>query len=93
MFKLLIDNHKCTGCQACAVACSYHHRRIFNPRIASLKVYRNGKRGKASVAVICEDSPEQQRGERIPCDGCEGEAGLPLCIWYCGAGAIAVRER
>lgn len=91
MFNLIIYSEKCTGCQACAIACSYHHRKVFSPRIASLKIDRDEKLRRASIVIVGEDSPEQERGERVPCDGCAGVA-VPLCVWYCGAYAIATSE-
>jgi Fe-S-cluster-containing hydrogenase component 2 len=38
MSNLMVHGEKCTGCKACEAACSYHHGKIFSPKVASLRV-------------------------------------------------------
>ena len=84
---MVVFAEKCTGCRACEVACSFHHQRVFSPRIASLEIHRNEKEGKMSI-VLYEDLPPDRRKGRFPCDLCAGETE-PQCTKYCTPGAIA----
>ncbi|KUO42973.1 MAG: hypothetical protein APU95_02465 [Hadesarchaea archaeon YNP_N21] len=77
---------KCVGCRACELICSYHHRKVFWPSIASIKVTNLGK-GKYSVRVFGEN-----HGKRIKCDNCEGE-DFPLCVEICPAEVICLSPR
>lgn len=36
------ETKKCAGCRACELACSYHHRQLFSPSIASIRIKRRG---------------------------------------------------
>ncbi len=86
MAKLIVHNEKCTGCRACEIACSYHHQKKFNPRLASLQVHRMEKAGRMSVLLYQDLVGEEKRG-RVPCDQCVEEPE-PLCVKYCAPGAI-----
>lgn len=85
--KLVILRERCIGCRACEIACSYHHRKVFNPKISSLEIRMKGKREDIDV-VVYEDF-SKQNVPHIPCDRCEGEKE-PLCIKYCAANAIQI---
>ncbi|MBW2311239.1 MAG: 4Fe-4S binding protein [Deltaproteobacteria bacterium] len=86
MSYLRVHSEKCTGCRACEFACSYHHRKIFNPRLASLYIHRDEREGKIAI-VLYSHLSEEERRKRFTCDQCQGE-GEPLCVTYCVAGAI-----
>lgn len=90
MSYLKVDNEKCTGCRACEVACSYHHERIFSPRIASLEIRREEKELEISI-IFYKDMSSEERVKRFPCDHCKGET-LPWCVKYCPVQAITVQE-
>ena len=86
-----VDTEKCIGCRACEIACSYHHRRVFNPRMASLEIQATEESPYISV-VLYEDMSPQQREGRFPCDHCRMESEA-LCIKYCPVGAIELDRR
>ena len=88
MSNLRVHSEKCTGCKACEAACSYHHGKIFSPKVASLWVHRADKEGKMYVTLY-EDLTEEGKKKRFPCDRCVGETE-PLCTKYCVVGAIIV---
>jgi Fe-S-cluster-containing hydrogenase component 2 len=85
-----VDVHKCIGCRTCEVACSYHHRRVFNPKMASLKVRMSGEWPGISIALY-QDLPPQEMENRLPCDYCQGES-IALCEKYCPVGAIKLQN-
>ena len=83
--RIVIDEEKCTGCRVCEIACSYHHKKIFDPQISSIEVYPPGK-GEILSTVV------HRRGGKsghLPCDQCAGE-DQPLCLKYCDWDAIDV---
>lgn len=88
MFNLEVNSEKCTGCRACELACSYHHGKIFNPRLASLHVHRVEKEGKISI-IFYKDLPGEEKRKRFPCDGCVDKPE-PQCVKYCVPGALTV---
>jgi Fe-S-cluster-containing dehydrogenase component len=85
-----IDAQKCTGCRACEIACSYHHKHVFNPRIASLEIRISEKWPSISV-LLYEDMTNENRKKRIPCDFCKNEQ-IALCMKYCPVGAIKLND-
>jgi carbon-monoxide dehydrogenase iron sulfur subunit len=91
MNNLQIDLHKCIGCRTCEIACSYHHRKVFNPKMASLKIRVSEESPGISIAFY-GDLPLQERENRSPCDDCQGES-TALCIKYCPVGAIILQNR
>ena len=88
MFKLKVNNEKCTGCRACEVACSYHQGKVFNPKLASLHIRRDERVGRMSI-ILYGDLTQKERQKRFPCDWCVGELE-PLCVKYCAPGAITL---
>jgi carbon-monoxide dehydrogenase iron sulfur subunit len=86
MSHLEVDVGKCIGCRTCEIACSYHHKRVFNPKIASLEIRAAEEWPKKSIALY-ENFPSQEMGRHLPCDDCQGEP-IALCAKYCPVGAI-----
>ena len=86
MYHININQEKCTGCKACEFACSYHHRKVFNPKLASLHI-RLTERGETISIILFKYLTEAEKRKRIPCDQCKSEPE-PLCVTYCVFGAI-----
>ena len=86
MSHININHEKCTGCKACEFACSYHHRKVFNPKLASLHIRRT-ERGETISIILYKNLTGAEKRKRIPCDHCTGEP-KPLCVTYCVFGAI-----
>jgi len=74
---LFIETSRCTGCRSCELACSYHHAKIFNPAISSIKIYRDSK--DVHIEYNFLDT----------CDLCENER-MPACVAACSAKALSL---
>ena len=83
---VVIDTTKCTGCRACELACSYHHRQIFSPSIASIRVQRCDVKGDFQVKLV---RYQQAEDGHLACD-CAG--GNEFCLNYCSATARSELE-
>ena len=75
--SILIDLEKCTGCQACEMACSFHFAKVFSHTLSAIHVQRDNKNGEI-IAVISSK-----------CDLCS-DLPNPLCIQFCAPKAIRV---
>jgi anaerobic carbon-monoxide dehydrogenase iron sulfur subunit len=91
MSHLKVDLHRCVGCRTCEIACSYHHKRVFDPKIASLEV-GEGTEWPAISITFYEGRTAEEMGSHLPCDGCEGEPDA-LCSKYCPVGAIQMQNQ
>jgi len=65
----------CVGCRACELACSFHHKGVFNPEVSSIKSEFLSDIFEITVLA-------QTDGIRFGCDGCKGE-DEKLCVKYC----------
>jgi len=74
---MIFETKKCCGCKSCEMACSYHHKGVFSPSIASIKVLDTKDRLGFVISLA-----EQNDGRVIACDRCEG-LDEPLCVKYC----------
>ena len=68
--KIVRDGNLCRGCRTCELACSFHHKRVFSPKLSSIRISNNYWAG----AIHWSVNPS--------CDFCKDEA-KPLCIQYC----------
>lgn len=91
MNRPVVDVNRCTACRTCEIACSFHHRKCFDPEIASLSIRSARELPKVTVRV-CDASSPFERGKRLPCDGCLDET-VPLCQKYCPVHAIELPGR
>jgi Fe-S-cluster-containing dehydrogenase component len=86
MHHLEIDNKRCINCRTCELACSFHHKKSFDPSIASLKI--RGETSEVDISILFfDDMTRVERHKRVPCDHCKSEI-LPFCVKYCPVGAI-----
>ena len=86
MFHIAVDPSKCVACMMCELACSYHHKKYFDPQISSIEIHRVGKEMVVTGVVY-----RQESGTHIACDQCEGEAE-PLCKKYCEWDAVILES-
>jgi len=84
--ELIIFPEKCTICNLCVLACSFHHEKVFGVNRSSIEVNSYGK--ERSVEIVIHS---QKEGDRLACDGCKGETE-PFCIKYCIPKALNIRE-
>ncbi|MBN2394892.1 MAG: 4Fe-4S binding protein [Candidatus Atribacteria bacterium] len=76
IYKIEVDKNKCTGCQACVLACSYHHSKVFSlTGRSSIEVFRDNSNGAIRITI------------NQTCDMCPNE-DVPLCIQFCAVKAI-----
>lgn len=74
---MIFDMPSCGGCKTCELGCSFHHEKVFNPEISSLKILEKDDRRGYKVEIL-----EERQGNRYACDGCK-ELKVPLCVQYC----------
>jgi Fe-S-cluster-containing dehydrogenase component len=79
-------HERCAACNLCVLACSFHHEKAFSRRGASIDIIKDEREGEVEV-VIFSDAHDGRR----PCDDCLNET-KPLCVVWCPAGALLVRE-
>ena len=75
--KVTFETEKCGGCRSCELACSYHHRGIFQPSISSIEITNRPKELSFDVTFYRESAEGC-----IACDRCKG-LEVPLCVQVC----------
>jgi Fe-S-cluster-containing hydrogenase component 2 len=70
----------CGGCRTCEMACSFHHKREFNPAISSIKILNVDGATPFRVWLVRKGDAPGITG--IPCDGCP-DLTEPLCLQFC----------
>ena len=76
-YTIGISQNRCTGCQACVLACSYHYHRKFSlTEGSSINIFRNNKNGEIEIKY-----------DSVNCDMCPDEE-IPLCMQFCAVDAI-----
>ncbi|MEM3506233.1 MAG: 4Fe-4S binding protein [Candidatus Bathyarchaeia archaeon] len=80
--QIMTFPEKCTGCRACEVACSFHHKKVFKRKISSIQIKRFEREGDIEIIIY-----KKAEDERQPCDLCVGEIE-PLCVKFCFTKAL-----
>lgn len=80
-YCITIDSSKCTGCQACVMACSFHQQNVFSVTGSCIKIFKHNDSGEVSISL-----------DRYCCDMCTNES-FPLCIQFCTAEAIRITRK
>jgi len=81
-YIIQINPDLCTGCQACVLACSFHHTNKFSlTDHSSIKVFRNNQNGEIKVDY-----------DEANCDMCLDEE-IPLCMQFCPIEAIQFKRK
>ena len=82
--KLVFESQRCTGCRACEIACTFHHRGEFGRHGGSLEVRRDADSGKIELVYFLEADTS-----RPACDLCNSE-NTARCVEFCSAQAITL---
>ncbi len=77
-YAIGVDTAACTGCQACALACSYYNWKSFSLSKAAIQIIRNNADGNIAVNI-----------DETKCNMCETET-VPYCIQFCAPGALSI---
>ena len=88
MISIAIDEEKCIGCRACEIACSHHHKKVFDPEISSIEIHIRGKDMNISAVLHKKGGTNNH----LACDRCETETE-PLCFKYCDWDAVKMVEQ
>lgn len=51
MVCFIVDLQKCTGCQACEMACSYHFTKELEPTNSAIKTFRENSIGEIKTII------------------------------------------
>ncbi|MBA7711814.1 hypothetical protein ES703_120780 [subsurface metagenome] len=74
---MIFETKTCGGCRSCEMACSHHHKAVFQPSISSIQILDRTK----ELGFALSLSGQSEDG-RIACDRCQG-LDEPLCVKYC----------
>jgi Fe-S-cluster-containing hydrogenase component 2 len=74
---LILETKNCTGCRACEIACSFHHKRVFSQSLSSIQIYELPQRKGFTLSFFFKPSEDH-----VPCDGC-AKLEMPFCVKYC----------
>jgi len=75
---MIFETERCCGCRTCEMACSYHHKGVFETSISSIKILDTKDKLGFAISLVGGDN-----GGRIACDLCMG-LSEPFCVKYCG---------
>ena len=81
--RVTFETTNCAGCRTCEIACSYHHRKLFQPSISSIEIMEIPEKQGFNISFYVKNE-----GGHLSCDRCKDEEE-PLCIKYCN---IMVRD-
>ena len=78
---MIINADFCIDCKLCELACSFHHKNIFNPEISSIKIL-DCLRENIRIKIY---EKKEQGDINIKCDHCCG-LEEEMCVKYCPMG-------
>ena len=84
MVKINADIELCTGCQICALACSYEMTKAFNPRNSKIVVHQDLNGMTRDIEFIDNCNVKILTA-------CRGATGDPPCISLCCAAALQIK--
>jgi Fe-S-cluster-containing hydrogenase component 2 len=73
----VVRSEKCTGCRSCELACSFHHRKVFSPSLASIHIVRDEEEGEFGIEIYRESETGHLACNCPPAD--------KFCMRYCPA--------
>ncbi|NLN48183.1 MAG: hypothetical protein GX154_03680 [Clostridiales bacterium] len=74
--SFVFKSSQCTGCRACELACSMHHRKIFDPNVSSIHI----NKVEDGFEIVINN---MKSGQRLACDLCGNEGKEKQCVKYC----------
>ena len=74
---LTLETKNCTGCRACEIACSFHHKRAFSQSLSSIQIQELPERKGFNLSFFLKPNESH-----IPCDSC-AKLEIPFCVKYC----------
>jgi Fe-S-cluster-containing hydrogenase component 2 len=74
---LILETKNCTGCRACEIACSFHHKTVFSQSLSSIQIHELPQRKGFNLSFFLKP-----KGKHLSCDGCVG-LKVPFCVKYC----------
>jgi Fe-S-cluster-containing hydrogenase component 2 len=77
---MVFEAKYCTGCRACELACSFHHKKVFKPSIASIEITGKEKTHKDKIFEIRLYG--KHHNDHFACDDCKG-LEEKNCLRYC----------
>lgn len=80
--ELVVRPELCSGCRACELGCSFHHKRTFSRGNSSVYIKRNEREGIFEITI---------EGRSPACDLCRGER-YPMCVQFCSMEALTFRR-
>ncbi len=74
---IIFETKNCTGCRACEIACSFHHRKVFSQSLSSIQIHELPRRKGFNLSFFLKPGENH-----VPCDCCVG-LDIPFCVKYC----------
>ncbi len=103
--KLVIDISKCTGCDSCIAACSFHHGGEFSVKKSRIQVVKIKEAG-VNVPLTCQQCGEAPCAEVCPTGSIKKDSnrnmvlidelkciGCGICSLACPFGAISYDDK
>lgn len=102
--RLIVDLNQCTGCMACALACSFAKFGVFSPECSRIKIIKLEDSG-VDAPLFCQQCEQARCMEACPKDAIvrDGETGIiiiddevcdgcGICLPSCQYGTISMHR-